>query len=92
MELANSGKRPSQYGLDEFLLDNAHDSIYNGVQLQSKESSVCGQFCLFYLYHRCRDMTMDIILKLFTRDRHTNDNIVENFAAIYLNNNNMFPY
>lgn len=45
----------------------------NKDQLQSIWSSVCGQYCLYYLHQRCRGMNMTSCLQPFGEDMDRND-------------------
>lgn len=51
----------------------------NTKKLQSSETTVCGQYCLFYLICRCRGYTMQEIINNFNNNYHTNDQFVYNF-------------
>ena len=53
--------------------------IYNTVCLQSSTTTVCGQHCLFYLLHRCRDISMQAIVSMYTDDYLVNDVLVQDF-------------
>ncbi len=48
------------------LLANGSTYIYNGRRLQGVGSIVCGQFCLYYAYHRCNGSTMGTIVNQFS--------------------------
>ena len=51
--------------------------VYNRIKLQSDYSPVCGQYCLYFLYFRSRNCSMDeIIASLKTNG----DSIVEEFV------------
>lgn len=54
--------------------------IHNDVPLQSLFSTVCGQFCIFYLYCKCRGRTMKSIVNNFHWNSRTNDVRVYNFV------------
>ena len=55
--------------------------IWNAVQLQGPFSSVCGQYCLFYLLHRSRNWKMQEISGFFTKDKNHNDFLVNAFIS-----------
>ena len=38
---------------------------FNEKQLQGLTSQVCGHYCIFYLLHRCRGLSMDTIVNIF---------------------------
>ena len=51
--------------------------LFNSVKLQSNYSQVCGQYCLYFLYFRSRNCSMDeIVASLKTNG----DSIVEEFV------------
>ena len=60
------GHRPQYYGFDE-------TETWNTRTLQSSWSEVCGQYCIFYLYHKSRGYSMSKIVNLFTDKANLND-------------------
>ena len=72
------GNPPDFYGknFEQFLKNNSSHWTFNHKTLQSLTSKVCGQFCLFYLLHRCRRISNSNITSWFRKDRHWNDRIV----------------
>ncbi len=52
-------------------------------RVQAPFSSVCGQYCIYYLWHRLRGYTMEEILKNFSEDLQNNDK----FVTAWLNDN-----
>ena len=42
-------------------------------EIQSSWSEVCGQYCIFYLYHKSRGYSMNKIVNLFTDNTSIND-------------------
>lgn len=72
------GKSPKFYGWDISQSIN-----YNKKPLQSLDSDVCGMYCLFFLYFRCRGLNMDAILANFGSNRRENDNFVKQFMQIF---------
>ena len=50
----------------------------NGKRLQSKESKVCGQYCLFYLMSRVRGHSMEDVIQTFGNNYSFNDQFVYN--------------
>ena len=78
------GKHPihyNKYFLD-FINRNAVECIWehNKIQLQSAFSTVCGQYCVYFLYHRCRKGPMSSIVNSFVNDKLHNDELVYNFV------------
>ena len=54
---------------------------YNELMIQSPLSDVCGELCLFYLYHKCRNIPLDKILEKFKKKNlDENDVIARNFV------------
>ena len=53
--------------------------ICNGRFLQSPLSSVCGQYCIYYLLHRARGDGLEKIVKEFDHDVDENDMLVYEF-------------
>ena len=47
--------------------------IWNKRKIQSSWSEVCGQYCIFYLYHRSRGYSMNKIVNLFSSNTELND-------------------
>jgi hypothetical protein len=54
---------------------------YNTKQLQSNSSSVCGNYCLFMIFHRIKGATFDDVLNYFTNNRVKNDKYVRRFIS-----------
>ena len=62
------GHPPDHYGF------KLHDiETWNNRKLQSSLSEVCGQYCIFYLYHKSRGYSMSKIVNMFTDNRRLND-------------------
>ena len=59
---------------------NAVEWEHNKIQLQSAFSTVCGQYCIYLLYHRCRKRSMSSIVKSFENDKLCNDKLVYDFV------------
>ena len=53
---------------------------HNKIQLQSAFSSVCGQYCIYFLYHRCSKRSMSSIINSFVNDKLRNDHLVHDFV------------
>lgn len=75
------GNPPQEYKevFSKFLRANVEHWTHNTRTIQSPWSSVCGQHCLFYLLHRCRNVPMSTIIQLFTPNQAWNDMLVEDF-------------
>lgn len=56
--------------------------IWNRRSVQSWDSDVCGQFCIYYLCKRARNVSMSAIVNPFSStDLHGNDRLVAKFAC-----------
>ena len=76
------GKHPihyNKYFLD-FMNRNGVEWEHNKIQLQSAFSFVCGQYCIYFLYHRCRKRLMSSIVNSFVNDKLRNDQLVYDFV------------
>ena len=51
----------------------------NVKRLQSSDTTVCGQYCLFYLMCRTRGYSMEEITNMFDNNYHLNDEFVYKF-------------
>jgi hypothetical protein len=54
---------------------------YNPQMLQSNATAVCGQYCIYYLYTKCRGRTLKDFLSSFINKHICNDLRVYNFVA-----------
>lgn len=82
--------------LETFLKKNCIHHSFNTKELQTLWSDVCGQYCLYFLLHRCRNIPANSIIQLFTKNKLLNDNMVESFLykhfpAVFQINENTFP-
>ena len=64
-----------------FLKNQCTSWTYNDKQLQGLTSHVCGQYCIFYLLHRCRGLSMPTIVHMFGPNVEDNDILVQDFIA-----------
>ena len=53
---------------------------YNDKRLQNLTSATCGQYCIYYIWHRARKKSMKEIVKRFTSNYARNDCYVNNFV------------
>lgn len=76
------GQTPNLYSrtFKNFLERNSNYWIMNHTVLQSLDSSVCGEYCIYYLIHRCRGFSMSTIVNHFSQRKRINDSIVYEFA------------
>jgi hypothetical protein len=63
-----------------FLKKNGDAVRSNNQSIQGTLSTVCGQYCIFFLLHRCRGLSMTKIVHLFSNDKTDNDIIVNDFV------------
>ena len=76
-------KSPDNYHLnfENFLMTQGSSYKYSIKRIQASDSIMCGQFCVFYAYHRCKGYSMEDILAMFSSsDLHRNDIIVDKFV------------
>ena len=52
---------------------------YNTTTLQSLTSTTCGHHCIYYLFHRSLGFSLPQILRTYTSNPNTNDQIVTHF-------------
>lgn len=78
------GRRPEGYQLT-FLKKNTKRWIYNNKVIQNIFSSVCGQYCLVYLYLKYRGMSIRNFINMFTNDTIMNDKLlVKMFETFFM--------
>ena len=63
------GRAPDYYSFD-------FNFKFNDKRLQSSTSNVCGQYCLYYLMQRCRNVPMQDIVNSFSDNYAVNDDFV----------------
>lgn len=66
------GRKPESYQL-AFLKRNAIRWTYNSKVIQNFFSSLCGEYCLMYLYLKYRGICMRNFENIFTGDTYNND-------------------
>ena len=61
------GKYPIHYNkhFSDFMNRNAVEWEHNKMQLQSAFSTVCIQYCIYFLYHRCRKRPLSSTVNSF---------------------------
>lgn len=65
--------------LETFLKKNCSEHSFNTRELQTLWSDTCGQFCLYHLLFRCRQIPANDIIKQFSRNKVINDHMVDGF-------------
>ena len=81
------GQSPDSYNLNPFLKkQRAKRHIYNTTRVQALDSEVCGQYCLFFAYWRCRGVSFKTVLNdnWFSSDYVENDKFVNNFYEVMM--------
>ena len=77
------GYPPETYDMDRYLLQD--NTYYNDKPLQGLTSDTCGDYCLFYLFHRARNVNLNTIQAKFRRhDSQWNDAQVATFVHMYV--------
>ena len=78
------GKHPDYYSrsLTDFMMRNGNgDFQVNNKRLQAESSAVCGHYCIYFSYFRCRGKLMnDIVEEVFNYNTDLNDLFVYNFV------------
>lgn len=59
--------------------------VYNTKQLQSFNSTVCGEFCVFFIHCMCIGLDLDEFINLFTNDTVKNDKLVHEYVEKFNN-------
>ena len=77
------GFPPDTYGMDGYIERDV--TRYNNKPFQGLTSDTCGHYCLFYLFHRARNVDMDAIQAKFrSHDTQWNDSQVATFVHSYV--------
>lgn len=64
-----------------YLIARGKPIVYNKQRIQSRDSSDCGQYCLYYCYFRARGLSMRDVLTNFDPDSLLqNDKFVHDFT------------
>ncbi len=77
------GRKPANKFIVKYLKRYGINVKCTPFKLQGALSSVCGQYCIYYLYHRLRGYTMEAILNSFSQDLEANDI----FVTTWVNDN-----
>ena len=73
-------RHPRFYRIEEKLRTMKKPITFSNEIIQNPFSTVCGEYCLFFAYHLCRNVPIETIYTLFTTDCIDNDEIVKNFV------------
>lgn len=76
------GYRPEHLApeFETFLSRNVEHWNHNERKVQGDFSTTCGQFCLYFLHHRCRGYDARQIIDTFSKDPEVNDDTVNRFV------------
>lgn len=66
------GRKPTKH-LEAFLNVNTKKWFYNNEVIQNYFSSLCGMYCLIFLYLRNKGIRMSNFVEMFSKDTVTND-------------------
>jgi hypothetical protein len=87
------GLKPKSVHIIRFLKRNAMFKHYNEHVYQSPCSVVCGQYCLYFLYHRAASQPMSLMQRHFhSTTKEINDRRVVRFTKKHFNLNTKKPY
>lgn len=80
------GRKPEFYSKKfvTFLNRNSKNWTHSQRELQSVTTAVCGEYCIFYLMHRARNVSMNSIVNLFSLNKQKNDQQVYEFVIRFL--------
>ena len=82
-EFFDSYGQPPEYYSEyfvRFLNKNCQEWIANDKELQSFNSRFCGHYCIYYLMHRARGVSMKTIVNRFSENKIKNDQLVHYFV------------
>ena len=71
------GGKPINSEVYRFCQINRKKIVQNKFKIQANTSIKCGDFSVFYLFLRSRNISMKRIVKFFIRYKHYNDKIIE---------------
>ncbi len=64
----------------EVYLKKLGEYKYNDVTLQDFNTTVCGQYCIYFLHFRCQGYTMNEIIDFLNKKPNKNDVLVRDFV------------
>ena len=76
------GHSPQHYTtkFNDLLNKNSNSWTFNRKKVQSDFTTVCGQYCLYYVLFRCKGGRLTEMLDLFGEDTYLNDITVNEFV------------
>ena len=72
---------PPPLDFEHYMKQRGLTYVFNNCLLQDYFSFVCGQYCIYYLYHRNKGESMTSILTKLKERGDKNDSIVSDFVA-----------
>ena len=75
------GYKPQFYNLEDVL--EGYNCIYNEIRLQSKNSNVCGYFCIYVAYMLAYNVPFNDIINGFDVDYIVNDYTVVEYISTF---------
>lgn len=75
------GRGPNSYNASftDFLNKNSEQWTYNKRTLQGAYSTVCGQYCVYFLLKMARHVPLSNIVAVFSHDKKHNDFMINQF-------------
>lgn len=73
------GFSPAMYGLQSYLENTSKNWTFNKKRIQSFTSNLCGEICLFFIYFKSRNYSLDYFNSLFSNDYSKNEKLILNF-------------
>lgn len=74
------GQPPNAYHFHHALLHQCSTIQFNTFPVQGRDSSTCGHHCIFFAFHRSRNMSWENILNLYSQTGfQLNDHMVNTF-------------
>lgn len=71
------GRKPTTYHLN-FIKRNSRRWFFNSNRIQNDFTSVCGEYCLLYLYFKSKGKTMNDFVNCFSKNTLCNDLVLRN--------------
>ena len=77
------GNHPSYYQLESYLDKTSSKWTYNRKQIQSVISDFCGHYCVLFILHKCRNMSLDTFISKFSDSTIENDLLMLMFLKYF---------
>ena len=69
------GQKPEE--VMNFMSKQNKPYIYSSKRIQGYGTNVCGDYCIMFSYYRCRGVSLECFVKMFTDDYAQNDFIIK---------------